>query len=122
MDESHLFQWTLETAKQLSIPSGMAIPPKLHRRIYSGIAVYLPSTKEVRELHLASLPRDPMTRFAHLFKLKKKWTEEELKPFLAGLVSSNAKKGKGLDALLLKYTRTQTGPRGETLYTGRGVE
>ena len=86
------------------------------------MAIYLPATKEVRELNLATLPRDPMTRFASLFKLKKKWSEEEIKPFLTGLVSQNAKKGKGLDALLLKYTRTQTGSKGEIIYTGRGVD
>ena len=119
ISEAHVFDWTLATAQQLSLPKALGLPKSLDRTIYRGLAVYMPGTKEVRPLQLSSLPRDPMKRFEALFKVKKKWPEEEMKPFLEGLVSATAKKGKGLDALLLKYTRTQQGPKGETVYTGR---
>lgn len=43
---------------------------------------------------------DPKQRFSQLFQAKKKWNREELGPFLQDFVTE-----KGLDALLVKWTR-----------------
>jgi hypothetical protein len=49
------------------------------------------------------LPSDPPTRFSELFLTRPKWREEEMKPFLKGLVQDG--NGKALDKLVVKFVR-----------------
>jgi sister chromatid cohesion protein DCC1 len=48
----------------------------------------------------SALEVDPKQRFFQLFQAKKKWSKEELAPFLGDLGT-----GKGLDTLLVKWAR-----------------
>lgn len=62
------------------------------------------------------LPTDPAQRFARLFTEKKRWTEQEIVPYLEDLAPDAKKR----DALLLKYTRTQRDHG--TLYYGTKIK
>jgi len=52
---------------------------------------------------LSELPADPAARFAQLFQEQKQWAPEDIMPFIEDLAPDKKK----LDALLLKYTRSQ---------------
>ncbi|RUS21596.1 hypothetical protein BC937DRAFT_92141 [Endogone sp. FLAS-F59071] len=48
------------------------------------------------------LPLDPARRFAELFAVRRRWTADEIEPYVADLVFDK----KRLDAVLLKHTRS----------------
>ncbi|KAG2180468.1 hypothetical protein INT44_003472 [Umbelopsis vinacea] len=52
---------------------------------------------------LSELPADPAGRFSHLFLEQKQWVPEDILPFIEDLAPDKKK----LDALLLKFTRSQ---------------
>lgn len=56
--------------------------------------IYFPKTK---------LPFEPKARLAELFRVRHRWTAQELDPYVNDLAPDK----KRLDALLLKYTRVQ---------------
>jgi sister chromatid cohesion protein DCC1 len=52
---------------------------------------------------LSELPADPAARFSQLFLEQKQWAPEDIMPFIEDLAPDKKK----LDALLLKFTRSQ---------------
>ncbi|RUS28396.1 sister chromatid cohesion protein Dcc1 [Jimgerdemannia flammicorona] len=78
-----------------------------------------PNARLITHFSYTDLPLDPARRFAELFAARKRWTADEIQPYIADLVVDKKK----LDAVLLKHTRTvkEKGPSGQmmTVYTAR---
>jgi len=58
--------------------------------------------KFIRRFYASDLPTDVKDRFKLLFQVRNKWTEEDLKPFVDGIVCT----GKSISSLLIKNTRS----------------
>ncbi|EDV23211.1 uncharacterized protein TRIADDRAFT_58261 [Trichoplax adhaerens] len=53
---------------------------------------------------VSELPPDPYVRFNKLFKVRTKWSLEEIEPYIKDLATGS----QSLNTILLKYTRTST--------------
>lgn len=62
----------------------------------------------------SELPTDPITRFVELFLTRKRWTSDEIEPFLTDIAVNS----KERDKLLLKHARAIATPEG-TVYGSR---
>ena len=75
----------------------------------------------IRYFPKSSLEMDVKARFQQLFLVKKKWTREDIIPYIEDLVdpvTPHGAKQKKLDALLLKHTRS-TKESGQPVYSSR---
>eukprot|EP01027_Heterolobosea_sp_BB2_P011174 GEZU01016290.1.p1 GENE.GEZU01016290.1~~GEZU01016290.1.p1 ORF type:complete len:163 (-),score=40.07 GEZU01016290.1:49-537(-) len=70
--------------------------------------VVLPDTNIVY-IDRDQLPLDPRKRLQSLFTMKKKWTLEEIKPFLTDIVTP----GNSEEQILVKHARSSTVMEGE---------
>ncbi|XP_065905943.1 sister chromatid cohesion protein DCC1-like isoform X2 [Dysidea avara] len=61
------------------------------------------------------LPEDPTARFNKLFKVRERWAQEDLEPYIRDLETPT----QSLNALLLKFTRTSTNHKGQKLYNAK---
>lgn len=63
----------------------------------------------------SELSNDPELRFGELFKVRAKWTFDEIQPYLRDLVAP----GLSLNALLMKYSRSSMDASGVKIYNSK---
>ncbi|XP_071836283.1 sister chromatid cohesion protein DCC1-like [Apostichopus japonicus] len=98
---------------QQSVPDGMST----HEDQLKGLALVDRASKpQVVSLFKAtSLPENERERFNYLFKIKDRWTMDDIYPYIENLAEDKLKIG----ALLQKYARTSTGPEGIREYNSK---
>ena len=63
---------------------------------------HIGTDKFIKRFYASDLPTDVKDRFKLLFQVRSKWTEEDLKPFIDGIVCT----GKSISSILIKNTRS----------------
>lgn len=86
--------------------SPFSVQPSKELLRTGGHAIFMKGTSLVKpdkwiRYEEIDLPQDPKLRFEQLFEMKPQWKEDELKPFLTGLVRA----GYDVDKLVLRNTR-----------------
>eukprot|EP00112_Aurelia_sp_Birch-Aquarium-sp1_P003692 Seg1415.12 transcript_id=Seg1415.12/GoldUCD/mRNA.D3Y31 product="Sister chromatid cohesion protein DCC1" protein_id=Seg1415.12/GoldUCD/D3Y31 len=100
-------------AWQQSVPDGMHTKPEQLR----GLALEDTNTHPPVIWHFpaADLPEDPLSRFNALFKVRQKWTRDEIEPYISDLCGPT----QSMNALFLKFARCSTDSLGNKIYNSK---
>ena len=105
-----------------SMADGFGVPPEL--AVLQGLAIEVAGDDGLRgdepavlvkALSAADLPATAAPRFAHLFKVKREWTIDELAPYVADLLDP----GRTAEQLVLLHARSVIGGDGKRTYVTR---
>ncbi|XP_033124712.1 sister chromatid cohesion protein DCC1-like [Anneissia japonica] len=100
-------------AWQQCVPEGMKTDPAQLKGIALVDKTSFPEV--IFRYHIDDLPEGERERFNALFKMKRKWTMDEIKPYVEELTSEKVSIG----ALLQKHARASTGPNGVKYFNSK---
>ncbi|XP_065061960.1 sister chromatid cohesion protein DCC1-like isoform X2 [Rhopilema esculentum] len=100
-------------AWQQSVPDGM----QTNKEQLKGLALEDMTSQPpvIWYFPVSDLPDEPLARFNKLFKVRSKWTREDIEPYISDLCTPT----QSMNALLLKFTRCSTDSLGSKIYNSK---